>query len=132
MRSMKMSGTRAAVKPKKETAARLRPVDPLYVIFEQHLFNFADSDSDRKTFITAIVTDYLNYLRKNHIIVPRSLEQAIMEELGTQVNVMLVKKIYGCLSITDYVGAVQPAVCKKAKTRYKKMTSRKELDRKAG
>ncbi len=34
-------------------------MDPLYVIFEQHLFNFQDSDADRKTFIGNSVTDYL-------------------------------------------------------------------------
>src|SRR4051812_34488625 len=26
-------------------------IDPLYVIFEQHLFNFQDPDLDRKTFV---------------------------------------------------------------------------------
>ncbi len=93
-------------------------VDPLYVIFEQHLFNFSDSDSDRKTFITHVVNDYISYLRKNNIIVPKSLEQPIIEELGTQVNTMLVKKIYGCLSITDYVGGTA-GMAKKRKTKSK-------------
>jgi len=97
-------------------------VDPLYVIFEQHLFNFSDSDSDRKTFITNVVNDYISYLRKNNIIVPKSLEQPIIEELGTQVNTMLVKKIYGCLSITDYVGGTA-GMGKKRKPRSKAKTN---------
>lgn len=97
--------------------ASLSPqVDPLYVIFEQHLFNFSDSDSDRKTFITNVVADYISYLRKNNIIVPKSLEQPIIEELGTQVNTMLVKKIYGCLSITDYVSGVGAGKKRKPKS----------------
>ncbi len=94
-------------------AASGQQVDPLYVIFEQHLFNFSDSDSDRKTFITNVVNDYISYLRKNNIIVPKSLEQPIIEELGTQVNTMLFKKIYGFLSITDYVGGTAGMVKKR-------------------
>jgi hypothetical protein len=93
-----------ATKPSSKTTAKA--IDPLYVIFEQHLFNFADPDSDRKTFIVNVVNDYLAYLRKNNIIVPKSLEQPIVEELGTQVNTMLVKKIYGCLNVTDYADPV--------------------------
>lgn len=101
----------------KKTNSQRQQVDPLYVIFEQHLFNFSDSDSDRKTFIANVVNDYISYLRKNNIIVPKSLEQPIFEELGTQVNTMLVKKIYGCLSISDYVDG--GAMGKKRKTRAK-------------
>lgn len=107
-------------------ASASKQVDPLYVIFEQHLFSFSDAESDRKTFITNVVNDYLTYLRKNNIIVPKSLEQPIVEELGTQVNTMLVKKIYGCLSISDYVGNVGAVTKKKAKSRYQKMTSEKK------
>jgi hypothetical protein len=106
-------------------ARRIAPktIDPLYVIFEQHLFNFADPDSDRKTFITQVVTDYLSYLRKNNIIVPKSLEQPIVEELGVQVNTMLVKKIYGCLNttdLTDPVAASMRSSRRRVKTRVAK------------
>lgn len=100
----------------------MRPeLDPLYVIFEQHLFNFQDSDSDRKTFIGNIVNDYLTYLRKMSIVIPKSLEGAIVEELAGQVNTMLVKKIYGCLSIDDYRKGAAGVVKKKARTRYSRL-----------
>lgn len=119
---------RTAKTLKKTSSKKTAPkqVDPLYVIFEQHLFNFSDADSDRKAFIGNVVNDYLTYLRKNNIIVPKSLEQPIIEELGTQVNTMLVKKIYGCLTISDYVGQIGPASKKKAKTRYQKMPTEKK------
>ena len=103
----------------KKSAAR--SVDPLYIIFEQHLFNFADPDSDRSTFILTVVQDYLTYLRKKNILVPKPLEQAIIDELGTQVNTMLVKKIYGCLSVSEFLAGVPVDSKKKAKTRYKKI-----------
>lgn len=84
-------------------AEKAQKIDPLYVIFEQHLFNFQDSDSDRKTFIGNIVDDYLRYLRTHNVTVPKSLEQPVIEELFNQVNTMLVKKIYGCVSLDEYV-----------------------------
>src|ERR1700749_3970389 len=101
-----------------------RPIgwDPLYVIFEQHLFNFQDSDSDRKTFIGNIVNDYLTYLRKMNIVIPKSLESAIVEELSGQVNTMLVKKIYGCLSIEDYRKGAATSLKKKARSRYTRLS----------
>ncbi|MDR3607952.1 MAG: hypothetical protein P4M08_11310 [Oligoflexia bacterium] len=77
-------------------------LDPLFTIFEQHLYNFQDSEIDRKTFVGDVVKDYLNYLRKLGISIPTPLEHAIAEELSLQVKSMLVKKIYGCLSIQDY------------------------------
>ena len=89
---MTMTGTKSSTKQ----------TDPLYAIFEQHLLNFQDADTDRKTFIGQVIKDYLSYLRKMNIIIPRSLEEPVIEELAPQVNTMLVKKIYGCLTIQEY------------------------------
>ena len=96
-------------------------VDPLYTIFEQHLYNFQDSDSDRKTFIGNIVLEYLSFLRKRNISIPRSLEGSIIEELAGQVNTMLVKKIYGCLTIEDYQKRIPSATKRKVKARYSRL-----------
>lgn len=129
-KATKKNSTKKAASETKAPAARetrkpgaAKSIDPLYVIFEQHLFNFADPDSDRKTFIAHVVSDYIGYLRKNNIIVPKSLEQPIVEELGAQVNTMLVKKIYGCLTVNEFadpVGAATRAAKKRAKTRVSK------------
>lgn len=115
------------MKAEKKKNTLPKSIDPLYVIFEQHLFNFTDPDSDRKTFITAVVSDYLGYLRKNNVIIPKTLEQPIHEELGTQVNTMLVKRIYGCLKISDYQDTIPPTSKRRAKARYAKIapTTRK-------
>ena len=97
--------------------------DPLYVIFEQHLYNFQDPDVDRKTFIGNIITDYLSHLRKLNISVPKSLEGPIVEELAQQVNTMLVKKIYGCHTINEFQKKVPTKARKKTSTRYKRLRS---------
>ena len=98
-------------------------VDPLYVIFEQHLLNFQDPDTDRRTLILKIVAEYINYLRNQNISVPRSLEQPIVEELYAQVNMMLVKKIYGCLTHTDFRSSVPSTVKKKTRSRYEQLAA---------
>jgi hypothetical protein len=98
-------------------------LDPLYVIFEQHLYNFQDSEVDRKTFIGNVVAEYLTYLRKLSIVVPKSLESQIIEELASQVNTMLVKKIYGCLSIQDYQKKTPTQTRRRADNRYSRLNS---------
>jgi hypothetical protein len=109
-----------SVRNKKSAASSAQTVkiDPLYVIFEQHLFNFADPEIDRRTLICKIIAEYLNYLRRHNISVPRSLEQPIVEELAVQVNTMLVKKIYGCFNLAEYQRSLTRSVKKRAKARY--------------
>lgn len=109
---------------KATTTKELAPLDPLYVIFEQHLYNFQDSDSDRKTFIGNIVKEYLAHLRRNEIVVPQMLENQITEELASQVNTMLVKKIYGCVSIQDFREKAPSTDCRRAKTKYTRVVTK--------
>lgn len=102
--------------------------DLLYTIFEQHLFNFQDPNSDRGTFILAIVKDYLTQIRKLGLSVPGELEEAIFEELSFQVNTMLVKKIYGCMTIDEYIAKTptpeRKSRQKKANAKYRELTSK--------
>ncbi len=95
--------------------------DPLYIIFEQHLCNFQDPEIDRKTFIAHIVSEYLTYLRKKNITVPRALEQLVIEELANQVNGMLVKRIYGSLTVQEFQKQVPTKQRRKARSRYNKI-----------
>ncbi len=104
--------------PKRPSPSEL---DPLYVIFEQHLFNFEDSEEDRKTFVLGIVQDYIAHLRSLKIVIPRNMEYLILEELFAQVNTMLSKKMYGCLSIDDYRKGVLPGLKRRARSRYTRL-----------
>ena len=99
-------------------------IDPLYVILEQHLFNFRDPEMDRRTLVQTIVSDYLAYLRKMNISVPKSLEQPIVEELSDQVNTMIVKKIYGSLSLREYQHGLKTVIKKRARSRYSRLKSK--------
>lgn len=108
-------------------AQAAKQLDPLYVIFEEHLYNFHDPEIDRKTFIGNVINDYLSHLRKLNISVPKSLEGPIVEELAQQVHTMLVKKIYGCLSISEFQEKIPSATRKKSHARYRKLASTKPV-----
>lgn len=99
-------------------------LDPLYVIFEQHLYNFQESEQDRTFFVKAVVEEYLAFLRKKNIAVPQAWEAQVVEELGLQVSSMLIKKIYGCLTLDDYRKQVAPKSRRQARTRYSKLATR--------
>ena len=96
-------------------------LDPLYVIFEQHLYNNEDSSTDRKSFLLNVVKDYLSYLRKKSIAIPRDLEASVAQELAFQVNTMLVKKIYGSLTLDEYRQGTTVKSRKRAGSRYSRL-----------
>ena len=101
-----------------------KPLDPLYTIFEQHLFNFQDPNADRNVFIESVVKEYLTHLRRLGLSVPTEWEHQIFEELFFQVQTMLVKKIYGCLTINEYTAKATTQQKRKAKTRYRKLVKK--------
>lgn len=78
-------------------------IDPLYVIFEQHLFGDDDLHSDRQQFVEKVSYEYLVEMRKMGLLVPSEWESHVLEEICLQVGTMLTKKIYGCLSIAEYL-----------------------------
>jgi len=96
-------------------------IDPLYIIFEQHLYNFQDASEDRRTFLDRVIQDYFRFLRRRKISVPVQLESSIMEELRRDLNVILTKKIYGCLTLGDYQKSVPSPAKHRARTRYRKL-----------
>lgn len=99
-------------KDKRLMSSGKEDLDPLYVVFEQHLFNFQDSDINRKVFIQNVVEEYLKYLRRTKRTIPKIMETQVIEELSAQVNTMLVKKIYGCSQGTSLKDAI-PATVKR-------------------
>lgn len=106
---------------KLKTTEKSEKIDPLYTIFEQHLFNFNDSNMDRKSFVSGIIQEYTQYLRKSGVLIPAAFETQIFQELAEQVNTMLVKKIYGCLSVDEYSQGVPSQEKKRAQKRYEKL-----------
>ncbi|NBU20978.1 hypothetical protein EBS43_06150 [bacterium] len=100
-------------------------IDPLFVIFEQHICNFSDPELNRKEFIHNVIQDYLRFLSKLKIVVPQSLAEPMIEELQSQVNVMLIKKIYGYLSIQEYQKNLPKTQREKVRSKYKRLVTQR-------
>ena len=94
-------------------------LDPLYTILEKHLYDFNDDEESQQQFIDNIANDYIQYLVSRQVAVPAKWRGLIMEELRNQIRSMLVKKMYGCLSIKEFV-TNQKDVSAKRKTVRKK------------
>ncbi|HRK02480.1 MAG TPA: hypothetical protein PLH57_07415 [Oligoflexia bacterium] len=93
-------------------------VDPLYIIFEKHLYDFHEEEENSKEFIDNIIKDYLNHLTSRNVAVPQQWHGVVVEELREQVRNMLVKKTYGCLSISEFI---KKEVAKKDQAKTKKL-----------
>lgn len=100
---------------------KLTQDDPLYMIFEHHLFNYKDEEMDRTAFVEAVVNEYITFLRRKKIAVPHSMEHAVKSELGVQVKTLLMKRIYGCLTIGEFQQSVLPEARDYAQVRYQKL-----------
>lgn len=94
-------------------------LDALFTIFEKHLYDFDDAEDSEQKFIDKIVNDYLRFLCQNNIAVPKKFLMPIVDELRDQVRQMLVKKMYGALSIEEFVRG-QPDRSEKQKVARKK------------
>ncbi|MGE4232415.1 MAG: hypothetical protein AB7F43_03715 [Bacteriovoracia bacterium] len=100
-------------------------LDPLFTIFEKHLYDFEDADLANSqvnisAFVEKVVKDYMSFLRKGKIAIPFQWEASIVEELNDHVEKMLIKKIYGCLSIKEYIQKEGANIVTKRKTARKK------------
>ena len=91
--------------------------DPLYTIFEHHLLHFQDEEIDQQKFIDNVVQDYFGMLRRQNLFIHPQYEDLVYEEIGQQVKIMLLKKIYGFYDFREYR--------KKASKKEKKNSSRR-------
>ena len=78
-------------------------LDPLYTIFEKYLYDFNSNDDSEEAFVEKIVDEYISFLMKNKVTVPHRWEKQISLELQEQVRQMIRKKMYGCLSIEEFI-----------------------------
>lgn len=98
-------------------------LEALYTIFEKHLYDFDEAEDSQAAFIDKIVNDYMKFLISNRVAIPRRWEAQITDELRDQVRKMLVKKMYGCLSIEEYLGkrTDRSAVRKQTRKKFSKL-----------
>lgn len=87
----------------KESVSNSLRIDPLHIILEHRLFHCAGSILDRKVFVSNVVNEYLEYLQTQDIVVPLSLVQKVREELILRVDRRMTARIYGFMTLSDFV-----------------------------
>ena len=76
-------------------------VDPLFQIFERQLMTRSYEDSP--TFTKELAKSYLAYLDSTPAHVPFDWRENLLEDLATEAHELLVKKMYGCVRVSDYL-----------------------------
>lgn len=77
-----------------------KQIDPLFQLFEQYLLT--RSYDDAAAFTKTLAKEYLAYLDSTPAHVPVHLRAGVLEDLELECHEMLVKKMYGVVSATDY------------------------------
>ncbi|MEK7356606.1 MAG: hypothetical protein AAB250_09165 [Bdellovibrionota bacterium] len=85
--------------------------DPLFHIFEQHLFNALVEDEGTDAFLTRVVADYVDRLIATGTVIPHEVLPVIQHDLREEVLEMLRKKTYGHFNLADFrrANGLEPA-----------------------
>lgn len=112
-------------KKRKKLPFSVRKWDPLFIIFEKHLYDF--NYESRDAFLKAVVDDYLVHLRRQKVVVPPAWKLHLEKTLNEEVSDMLVRKLYGCLTVEEFKAKAEEqkieliSVRKEARKRYQKL-----------
>jgi hypothetical protein len=87
-------------KKKKKNAFSVRKWDPLFIIFEKHLYDF--NYESRDLFLKNVVNEYVAHLVKQKVVIPPSWRLHLEKTLFDEVSDMLVRKLYGCLTVEEF------------------------------
>ena len=98
-----------------------RDFDPLYNIFEQHLFNALVEDETTDEFLGRVVADYVAAVTVKGTVIPHEYRRTVETDIRDEVLEMLRKKTYGHYSLKEFREAktveVTPMPPQKTKTR---------------
>ena len=112
-------------KKRKKISFSVRKWDPLFIIFEKHLYDF--NYESREAFIKGVIDDYLSHLMQQKVTVPPTWKSHLEKTLAEEVSDMLVRKLYGCLTVEEFKEKAQEqkevliTAQKEARKRYQKL-----------
>lgn len=106
----------------------VRKWDPLFIIFEKHLYDF--NYESRELFLKGVVEEYISHLVRQKTVIPPAWKTHLEKTIFEEVSDMLVRKLYGCLTVEEFKkkAEVTPeqkvellAVKREARKRYQKL-----------
>ena len=87
-------------KRKKAPPFSVRKWDPLFIIFEKHLYDF--NYESRELFLKGVVDEYISHLVRQQVVIPPAWKNHLDKSIAEEVSDMLVRKLYGCLTVEEF------------------------------
>ena len=87
-------------KRRKSPPFSVRKWDPLFIIFEKHLYDF--NYESRELFLKGVVEEYIAHLVRQRVVIPPAWKTHLDKTLTEEVSDMLVRKLYGCLTVEEF------------------------------
>lgn len=121
---------RTRKKKSKNSAFSVRKWDPLFIIFEKQLYDF--NYESRELFVKGVVEEYISHLVRQKTVIPPAWRQHLEKTLSEEVSDMLVRKLYGCLTVEEFRHKLESESAKKedlitekreVRKRYQKLVS---------
>ena len=114
-------------KRKKAPPFTVRKWDPLFIIFEKHLYDF--NYESREFFVKGVVDEYISHLVRQQVVIPPAWKSHLDKSIAEEVSDMLVRKLYGCLTVEEFQAKVEDKEAKvvliteqkEARKRYQKL-----------
>jgi hypothetical protein len=111
-------------KKKKKITFSVRKWDPLFIIFEKHLYDF--NYESRELFIKGVVEDYILHLITQKAAIPPAWKNHLEKTIAEEVSDMLVRRLYGCLTVEEFKTKPEKSeeiltASKEARKRYQKL-----------
>lgn len=112
-------------KRKKPPPFTVRKWDPLFIIFEKHLYDF--NYESRELFLKGVVDEYISHLVRQQVVIPPAWKTHLDKTITEEVSDMLVRKLYGCLTVEEFQAKQEEAPenliteQKEARKRYQKL-----------
>lgn len=109
---------------RKKKSFSVRKSDPLFIIFERHLYDF--NYESRELFVKGVVEAYVAHLVTQKVVVPPAWKQHLEQSIAEEVSDMLVRRLYGCLNVEELKKkekqeATLPTARREARKRYQKL-----------
>lgn len=110
----------------KHNTFSVRKWDPLFIIFERHLYDF--NYESRELFVKGVVEEYISHLVAQKTVIPPAWKTHLEKTIQDEVSDMLVRKLYGCLTVEEFKSKSEAeskeevlAVQREARKRYQKL-----------
>ncbi len=87
-------------KKRKQPQFSVRKWDPLFIIFEKHLYDF--NYESRELFLSGVVEEYISHLVRQKVVIPPAWKTHLDKTITEEVSDMLVRKLYGCLTVEEF------------------------------